>query len=223
MAQAARIANSVSESADQSSDQFPRPLTRGELPADTVKLARYLIGKILVRELSRVLLMGQIVETEAYPVGDASGHAFRGQTRANRSLFLRRGHAYVHFIYGSCWCVNVTSEEEGVGGGALIRALEPLAGIDQMRRYRGGVRDIDIARGPGRLTQAMRIDGRLDGVDLCSGSGPLWLGDDEPQASRSKRLGIATRIGLSREAHRKLRFFERGSRFVSGPVSLLKR
>jgi DNA-3-methyladenine glycosylase len=223
MAQAARIVDSSSQSLTPSAADLPRPLARDELPVDTVKLARFLVGKILVRELPRVRLIGRIVETEAYPVGDSSGHAFRGQTPANRSLFLRRGHAYMYFIYGCCWCLNVSSEEEGIGGGALIRALQPLAGIERMRRYRGVTRDIDIARGPGRLAQALRLDGELDGIDLCGGSGPLWLGEDSAEARRSAKLGIATRIGLSRQAHRKLRFFERGSRFVSGPVSLLKR
>lgn len=223
MAQAARIVDSSPHPSPGNITELPRPLARDELPVDTVKLARFLVGKVLVRELPRVRLIGRIVESEAYPVGDSSGHAFRGQTRANGSLFLRRGHAYMYFIYGSCWCLNVSSEEEGIGGGALIRALEPLAGIEQMRRNRGVTRDIDIARGPGRLTQAMRIDGKLDGIDLCGGSGPLWLGEDAAEASRSAKLGIATRIGLSREAHRRLRFFERGSRFVSGPVSLLRK
>jgi DNA-3-methyladenine glycosylase len=221
MAQAARIVDSSSRSLTQSSAGLPRPLTRDELPVDTVKLARFLVGKILVRQLSRARLVGRIVETEAYPVGDSSGHAFRGQTRANRSLFLRRGLVYMYFIYGCCWCLNVSSEKEGIGGGVLIRALEPLAGIERMRRYRGVTRDIDIARGPGRLAQALRLDGKLDGIDLCAGPGPLWLGEAQPGTRGAHTLGIATRIGLSREAHRKLRFFERGSRFVSGPVSLL--
>ena len=223
MAQAARIVDSGSQPVSQRSAELPRPLTRDELPVDTVKLARFLIGKILVRELPRVRLTGRIVETEAYPVGDSSGHAFRGQTRANRSLFLGRGHAYMYFIYGCCWCLNVSSEEEGIGGGALIRALEPLAGVERMRRFRSVTRDIDIARGPGRLAQAMRLDGKLDGIDLCAGAGPLWLGEDAVELGRLAKLGIATRIGLSREVHRKLRFFERGSRFVSGAVSLLRK
>ncbi len=118
-----------------------RRLRRAELPADTLSLARYLIGKILVREnpgsVLSPRLAGRIVETEAYVIGDPSGHAYRGVTPANRSLFLRRGHAYVYYIYGSCFCMNVSSEWPGIGAGVLLRALEPIAGIAAMQRRRG--------------------------------------------------------------------------------------
>ena len=103
-----------------------------------------------------------------------AGHAFRGKTPRNSSLFLGRGHAYVYFTYGSSFMLNVTSEVRGVGGGVLLRALEPLEGIDLMQRSRAATRLIDLARGPGRLTEAMRIDLRQDGLDLCA-AGPLWL------------------------------------------------
>jgi DNA-3-methyladenine glycosylase len=99
---------------------------------DTVELARYLIGKVVVHDIDCGRLSGRIVETEAYPVGDAAGHAFHGKTRRNRSLFLERGHAYVYFTYGSSFLLNVTSEAPGVGGGVLLRAVEPLEGIDEL-------------------------------------------------------------------------------------------
>ena len=98
------------------------PLPRAELPVDTVSLARYLIGKILVREMAEGVASGRVVETEAYVVGDAAGHAYRGMTPRNRSLFLERGHAYVYLAYGSSYMVNVSSETLGVGAGVLIRA-----------------------------------------------------------------------------------------------------
>ena len=193
-----------------------RRLRRAELPVDTVELARFLIGKVLVRELTQGRLAGRIVETEAYVVGDAAGHAYRGETPRNHSLFLERGHAYVYFIYGSWYCVNVSGERPGVGAGVLLRALEPLAGIETMQRLRGTQRELDLARGPGRLAQALGIDRREDGVDLCK-PGPLWLGAlpaiDIP-------IGKSVRIGLTREAHRLLRFYARGSPFVSGPKRL---
>src|SRR3984957_9856171 len=112
------------------------PLARSELPTDTVSLARYLIGKILVRELPEGDASGRIVETEAYAVGDAAGHAYRGRTRRNRSLFLERGHAYIYLAYGSSYMLNVSSELPGIGAGVLIRALEPLEGIPIMRLNR---------------------------------------------------------------------------------------
>lgn len=207
---------------------FLRHLRPSELPVDTEELARYLVGKILVRELPRgrsagrkgTRLAGRIVETEAYPIGDAAGHHFRGERPRTRAMFGPHGHAYVFFNYGSAWMMNVTSEAPGVGGGILIRALEPLEGIERMMRNRGVTRLLDVARGPGRLAAAMRIDKKLDGVDLCAGgSHALWLADD---GSPPRPMGVTTRIGLSREAHRKLRFYELGSPFVSGPKKLLK-
>lgn len=189
-----------------------RRLRRAELPADTVDLARFLVGKVLVRDLLEGRTSGRIVETEAYPVGDAASHAFRGMTPANRSLFLERGHAYVYFIYGSFYMCNVSAEGPGVGAGVLLRALEPLEGISIMERRRGTTRRLDLARGPGRLAAAMAIDRSLDGVDLCA-AGPLWLGAD---AQPVGALDESVRIGLTKEADRVLRFYERDSPYVSG-------
>src|SRR5215467_14385757 len=104
-------------------------LPRAELPIDTVTLARYLISKILVRELPDCVVSGRIVETEAYVVGDAAGHAYRGMTRRNHSLFLERRYAYVYLAYGSSYLLNVSSEMPGIGADVLIRALKPLEGI----------------------------------------------------------------------------------------------
>jgi DNA-3-methyladenine glycosylase len=206
---------------DRATDSHPLrdgrpPLARAELPIDTVALARYLIGKSLVRALPEGVVVGRIVETEAYVVGDAAGHAYRGMTRRNHSLFLERGHAYVYLAYGSSWMLNVSSETQGIGAGILIRALEPLDGIPVMQCNRGIARLRDLARGPGRLAAALRIDRRLDGTDLCR-EGPLWLGRgaDEPG-----EIGQSLRIGIARDEGRLLRFYLYGSPFVSGPRSL---
>jgi len=193
---------------------YIRPLRRRELPANTVALARYLIGKTLVHDTSAGRMSGRIVETEAYPPGDAAGHAFRGHTRSNRSLFLERGHAYVYFTYGSSYLLNVTSEARGVGGGVLLRALEPLEGMSLMATERQRTaRPVDLTKGPGRLAAAIHIDRRYDGVDLC-GRGPLWLGAP-PRPTGP--IGRSVRIGISREVQRKIRFYERGNPYVSGP------
>lgn len=194
-----------------------RRLRRAELPVDTIALARCLVGKTLVHDLPRGRLAGRIVETEAYPVGDPAGHAFTGHSRANHSLFLERGHAYVRFTYGAHWLMNVSSEMPGIGAGVLIRALEPLEGIARMEQNRGEHVLRDLARGPGRLAAAMGIDKRFDGVDLCSRESALWLGTAVPPAGV---IGVTTRIGITRAAHRKLRFYEKGSAFVSGPTRL---
>jgi len=192
------------------------PLGRAELPVDTVSLARYLIGKILVRELPEGVVSGRIVETEAYVIGDAAGHAFRGMTRRNRSLFLERGHAYVYLAYGSSYMLNVSSEMPGIGAGVLIRALEPLEGVSIMQLNRNVEHLRDFARGPGRLAAALRVDRRLDGLDLCR-EGPLWLGRDDHEPGE---IGQSLRIGIARDANRLLRFYLRDSPFVSGPRSL---
>jgi DNA-3-methyladenine glycosylase len=191
-------------------------LRRAELPPDTAALARYLIGKILVHDHPRERIAGRIVETEAYVVGDAAAHAFRGRTARNNSLFLERGHAYVYFVYGCWFAINVSGESPGIGAGVLLRSLEPLEGLASMQTHRGTQRALDLARGPGRLATAMDIDRRFDGVDLCA-PGPLWLGVSR---RRTGALGESVRIGITREIDRKLRFFERDNAFVSGPARM---
>ena len=190
-----------------------RPLPRSSLPSGTAELARYLIGKTVVRKVGRSRISGRIVETEAYPPGDRSGHAYRGETARNGSLFLGKGFAYVYFIYGTSYMLNVTAEEPGVGAGVLLRAVEPLEGINLMKRLRDTNKLRDLARGPGRLAAAFEIDQRLDGVDLCT-TGPLWLGT---AVRKTAQIGTSVRIGITHEVDRPLRFFEVGSRYISGP------
>jgi DNA-3-methyladenine glycosylase len=195
-----------------------RGLSRASLPSDTAELARYLIGKTLVREAGRNRMSGRIVETEAYPPGDRSGHSYHGRTARNQTLFLDRGFAYVYFIYGASYMLNVTAEEPGVGAGVLLRAIEPLEGINLMKRLRKTDKLRDLARGPGRLAAALQINQRLDGVDLCA-SGPLWLGT---AVRETAHIGTTVRIGITREVDRPLRFFEVGSPFVSGPINEIR-
>jgi DNA-3-methyladenine glycosylase len=196
--------------------QLPDLLPRSALPAGTVDLARFLLGGIVVRELPEGLVSGRIVETEAYLIGDAASHAYRGMTPRNRSMFLERGHAYVYLAYGTSFMLNVSGDAAGIGEAVLIRALQPLAGIGLMERNRGTALLRDLARGPGRLARALRIDRALDGVDLCS-RGPLWLGEDGAAAGA---IGASTRIGITKDADRPLRFYLRGSVFVSGLKAL---
>jgi DNA-3-methyladenine glycosylase len=194
----------------------PRVLDRAELPVDTVQLARFLIGKRLVRVLEEGVVGGRIVETEAYDIGDPAGHAYRGATPRTRPLFLEHGRAYVYLAYGRSFMLNVSSEAPGVGAGVLIRAIEPIEGVEIMERNRGVARAPDLARGPGRLCAALGIDRRLDGIDLCQ-AGPLWLGSDSQAPGE---IGRSQRIGLTLAADSPLRFYVRGSPFVSGPRAL---
>ena len=188
-----------------------------DLPIDTVELAKYLIGKSLVHEIPQGRLSGRIVETEAYLVGDAAAHSFRGLTPRNKSLFLERGHAYVYFCYGNHFMLNVSGGEEGTGTGILIRAVEPLEGINIMKRTRYTNQLLDLARGPGRVASAFRITRKLDGLNLVNGAGSLWLGS---AVRKTGPIGESTRIGITKDAHRVLRFYEVGSPFVSGPKRL---
>ncbi len=193
-------------------------LERSELPVNTVELARFLIGKLLVRDLAEGPACGRIVETEAYDIGDLAAHAYRGITQRNRSLFLDRGHAYVYLAYGISFMLNVSSETAGVGAGVLIRAIEPTEGIMIMKRNRGIDRVRDLGRGPGRLCVALGINRSLDGIDLCR-PGPLWL---ETDGRKSDEIGQSKRIGITRAADSLLRFYVRGSAFVSGTRALNK-
>jgi DNA-3-methyladenine glycosylase len=200
-----------------SEDLAIRQLRRYELPPDTVKLARFLIGKIIVHDVPEGRLSGRIVETEAYPPGDPAGHHFRGPTPRIRSMYLAPGHVYVFFNYGAHFMLNVVSEPAGFAAAILIRAAEPLEGIALMQRHRKTTRLLDLTRGPGRLAAAFQIDRRHDGLDLCA-PGELWLGETGlPIAS----IGKTVRIGITRAADKLLRFYERGNPFVSGPKRLL--
>jgi DNA-3-methyladenine glycosylase len=191
-----------------------------------LELARFLIGKVVVHDLPEGRLSGRIVEAEGYPPGDPAGHHFRGPTPRNRSLFLRHGHVYVYFNYGMHFMLNISSERAGVGGGVLIRALEPLEGIELMQRHRKSTELVALTRGPGRLAAALRIDRRLDGLDLFS-RGPLWLGvlvsSQSSKQGGGAELAVEStvRIGITRAADKLFRFYERGSPFVSGPKRLL--
>jgi DNA-3-methyladenine glycosylase len=199
-------------------DPAPRPrgLARAALPIDTAELAHFLIGKLLVHDVDAGRLSGRIVETEAYVVGDAAAHAFIGETARNRALFLERGHAYIYLSYGCWYCLNVTGEVPGVGAGVLLRALEPVEGVALMAAGDKVVPLRDLARGPGRLGRAMRIDLSLYATDLCA-DGPLRLSAADRPAGP---IGTSVRIGISREAQRPLRFYERGNPCVSGPRAL---
>lgn len=193
-----------------------QPIERDSLPIDTAAIARQLIGKLIVRDLGDEHLVGRIVETEAYMVGDAACHAYRGMTERNRSLFRERGYAYVYLSYGQFWMLNVSGGMEGEGTGVLVRAAEPLLGIERMKTLRSVDVVRDLARGPGRLAAAFAINRSLDGTDLCR-AGLLFLADD---GLICKDVGVSTRIGITRDVDRPLRFYVRRSRFLSGRSAL---
>ncbi len=178
-------------------------------------MAPLLLGKVLVAgERS-----GRIVEVEAYAgAEDAGSHAYRGRTARNATMFGPAGHLYVYFTYGMHWCVNVVCGPAGVASAVLLRALEPLTGLDAMRSARGPVArtDRDLCSGPGKLTRALGLGREHDGADLCDETSPVWLGDDgtEPPCP-----GTTARIGLRAGAgdEHPWRFVDPDSRFLSRP------
>jgi DNA-3-methyladenine glycosylase len=193
-----------------------RALSPGFFARDTVRVAQDLLGCVLETRLNGVRTAGRIVEVEAY-VGPhdpaAHGYGWR-RTARNGSLFGPPGTCYVYFIYGAHWCANAVTEQEGYPAAVLIRALEPVAGVAEMRRRRGldGLRQ--LCAGPGRLCQALGIDRRQDGASL-SGATIRILSP----ASRPKRIAAGPRIGVSRAEDWPLRFCVRGSPWLSRPVS----
>jgi DNA-3-methyladenine glycosylase len=201
-----------------------RPLGRAFYSRNPQTVARALLGKVLVRRRGRKLLAGRIVEVEAYlGEGDLAAHASAGKTARNEVLFGPPGHVYVYFIYGNHYCLNVSCEPEGQAGCVLIRALEPLAGLEDMAR----ARDIwdcfesnhprllrALTSGPGRLCEAMSITRERDnGKDVTDRRSDLWIGNDGARP----RVAITPRIGITRDAHHPLRYIVADSVFVSGP------
>lgn len=193
-------------------------LTRRFYRRDPVTLAKALLGQILVRRLDDGQeLAGRIVEVEAYlGVEDRACHSYGGRrTKRNASMWLEGGHAYVYFVYGMHWCFNVVSDREDVPTACLIRALEPLEGLDEMRRRRGRDKAEDLCSGPAKLSQALGIDRTLDAMDLVT-SGELHIRRSRRvhpiQVVPSRRIGV----DYAQEwAARRLRFLVRDSSFVS--------
>jgi len=186
---------------------------------DPRRVSRDLLGKVLVRRHGRELLAGRIVEVEAYlGTGDPAAHAAAGRTVRNDVLFGPPGHAYVYFIYGNHYCLNVSCLPDGVPGCALIRALEPVGGIEEMAHARGVSvqRAADLRKltsGPGRLAEAFGITRERDnGKNLTSAGSDLWIGDD---GYCVRRVLITKRVGIRKAAEMRLRYVIAGNEFVS--------
>lgn len=189
-----------------------RPLPASFYARDTVRVARELLGCFLVAEVGGQLCGGRIVEVEAY-VGphDPADHGYRNRkTRRNAALFGPPGTAYVYFIYGSHWCFNAVTEREGYPAAVLIRALEPLWGIELMARRRGRGETKLLCSGPGRLCQALGIDGSFNGAPLDRGPLRILAGDGS-----SREVEIGPRVGITRAANWPLRFSLKSSPYRS--------
>ena len=196
------------------------PLKREFYDRDPRRVSRDLLGKVLVRRERRKLLAGRIVEVEAYlGEDDAAAHSFAGRTARNAVLFGPPGYAYVYFIYGNHYCLNVSCLPDGVAGGILFRALEPLQGMEQMALSRNVALESagdskKLTSGPGRLAEAFGITRERDnGKDLTSGRSDLFIADD---GYRVRRVLITARIGITKAAALPLRYLIAGNEFVSG-------
>ena len=192
-----------------------RPLDRGFYARGALEVAPDLLNKVLVAPDGRA---GRIVEVEAYRGADDPGsHGFRGRTKRNATMFGPPGRLYVYFTYGMHWCANVVAETAGVAAAVLLRALTPLEGLDTMYEARGPAarRDRDLCSGPAKLTQALGIDGAVDGADLVTGDQGVTIVDDgtpPPQAA-----AVTTRIGLTNGADLPWRFHIEAIPDVSRP------
>jgi DNA-3-methyladenine glycosylase len=198
------------------------PLAREFYLRDPVMVARELIGKRLIRETSAGICGGRIVEVEAYlSQRDPACHASRGMTNRNAAMFGPPGHAYVYMIH-SRWCLNAVTEPAGVPSAILIRAIEPLEGLELMHQRRRTDIVRDLARGPARLCEALAIDRTYNDWDLTAGR-ELWIAGDPDPSAGSPCVARSGRIGISSAQRRLLRFFDSDSRFVSGARKLRAR
>ena len=189
-----------------------RRLGRRFYERNTLEVAPQLLGKLLVRRVDGWELVGRIVEVEAYRGrDDPASHASRGMTPRNQVMFREGGLAYVYFTYGNHYLFNVTTEPRGRPGAVLVRALEPIAGVEYMMRNRGTREPRLLTSGPGRLTKALKIDKRLNGIDLTT-SDELFIADDGYVVERVAR---SPRIGVSGGTRRKWRFYVEGNPYVS--------
>jgi DNA-3-methyladenine glycosylase len=200
------------------------PLSRAFFARRPRRVARELLGKVLVRNSQfpgSPRLTARIVEVEAY-LGeqDPAAHAAAGNTPRTSVLFGPPGYAYVYFIYGNHYCLNVSCEPEGRAGAVLFRALEPLSGIEEMAASRGieirSEQDLPkLTGGPGRLSEAFGVTrARDNGGDLTSSTSSLWIGDD---GYRARHILLTPRIGITKATDKSLRYLLGGNRFVSGP------
>jgi DNA-3-methyladenine glycosylase len=199
----------------------PVLLKRSFFNRDPRIVSQHLLGKLLVRKKGAATLAGRIVEVEAYlGADDAAAHAAAGRTARNDVLFGPPGHAYVYFIYGVHYCLNISCLPEGDAGCVLIRALEPVEGVEAMAEARGLTIDLTstrsvraIASGPGKLCQAFEITrARDNGKDMLSPRSDLIVADD---GFRVKKVTITKRIGITKSAEMYLRYLIDGNPFVS--------
>ena len=188
-----------------------KPLSRKFYERDTKEVAKDLLGKVLVHRTPKGVLKGKIVEVEAYyGENDPGSHAYKGKTPRNEIMYGLPGFAYVYFCYGNHWLLNVVTEKGGKAGAVLFRALEPLEGIEIMKENRKSKEIQNLTNGPGKLTQALEINKKHNGLDLTKSNLFITRGKKE-----NFEIVTTTRIGIKRGKELPLRFYIKGNKFVS--------
>jgi DNA-3-methyladenine glycosylase len=200
-----------------------KPLSRSFYLRPTLQVAQELLGKYFIRRSSKNLLIGKIVEVEAYRSNDPASHSFRGKTNRNSVMFCDGGHLYVYFTYGMHFCANIVTGKEGIGEAVLIRAVEPLVGIEVMKRNRYGSNKsinlqslnhkilLNLSNGPAKFCQAFGIARQENGLDLLDGEISITDGKPIP----SKLIKRSSRIGIQQGIKKNWRFFIAGNPWVS--------
>jgi DNA-3-methyladenine glycosylase len=194
------------------------PLARSFYEPSAAVVAPRLLGHVLIRNVPEGLMVALIVETEAYVINDPACHGFPGETPRNRSMYGAPGHAYVYFIYGNYWCVNAVCRPKGCAEAVLVRAVEPASGIELMRARRSGKSDVELTNGPGKLCTALAINKALDGADLCDRKSQLWIARHPAHKKFLLSHGpmiTTTRVGVTKAAELPLRFYLKGSAWIS--------
>ena len=193
-----------------------KPLNKKFYSLPTLDVARFLLGKYLIRNLNGTELSGMIVETEAYhEKGDPSCHAYSGRTERNSVMFGPPGHLYVYFTYGMHYCMNVVTEKQDTAAAVLIRAVQPVSGIERMKSLRGGKFTVEnFCNGPAKLCQAFSVDKNLNGISLLEDTIYISEGENIPDTMVQK----STRVGISKGIDLPWRFFIRENKYVSKKV-----
>ncbi|MGD0590548.1 MAG: DNA-3-methyladenine glycosylase [Bacteroidota bacterium] len=200
-----------------------KPLSRSFYLRPTLQVAQELLGKYFIRRIGKNLLIGKIVEVEAYRSNDPASHSFRGKTNRNSVMFCEGGHLYVYFTYGMHFCANIVTGRKGIGEAVLIRAVEPLAGIEMMKINRYGSNKslnlkslnrkilIKLTNGPAKFCEAFGIARQENGMDLLESKISIIEGESIP----SKLIKRSSRIGIRRGVEKRWRFFIAGNPWVS--------
>jgi DNA-3-methyladenine glycosylase len=200
-----------------------RKLTILKLPKEfykrnVVDVAKELLGKIIVKRVGNIFYEGKIVEVEAYSsIGDKAAHSFNGKTKRNKTMFEEGGHLYVYFIYGNYFCCNIVTGEKDDGSAVLLRALEPLGGVEELIKNRFGNLQLNdkqiknLTNGPGKLCQAFDITKKEDGIDLTGNK--IFI--REPENKEYFKIGISKRIGIKKSSELLWRFYIKNNPFVS--------